>query len=144
MILNAYAILNVFLALVRLLSGLRVIGLVIRAWLMGRKPLAPESRKELEDRGSLLFLMAFLLLGLDLVSWPLLYLLLQSYVTEWPGVMCIYGVTQIGTGSTGVSRFLPGLLKFLQLTKPALVFCSGAWFTLYLINRRTQTAPLGH
>src|SRR5437588_2435082 len=75
MILNAYAILNVFLALVPLLFGLLVIGLGVRAWLIGSKPLAPESRKSLEDRGSLLFLMAFLLLGLDLVSWPLLYLL---------------------------------------------------------------------
>jgi hypothetical protein len=56
--------------------------------------------------------------------------------------MCIYGVTQIGAGSAGTSRFLPELLQILQLTKPALIFTGGAWFVLYLLNRRTATAPL--
>jgi hypothetical protein len=28
------------------------------------------------------------------------------------------------------------------LTKPLLVFASGAWFALHLVNRRTRTAPL--
>ena len=99
MILNAYAVLNAFLALLRLLFGVLVVGIGTKAWLQGRKSITPERRKALEDRGSLLFLMAFLLLGLNLVSWPLLYLLLQSYVPEWPGVMCIYGVTQIGVAA---------------------------------------------
>jgi hypothetical protein len=56
--------------------------------------------------------------------------------------MCIYGVTRIGTGSLGPSRFLPTLVTALEATRPALVFLSGAWFTLYLLNRRTRTAPL--
>ena len=56
--------------------------------------------------------------------------------------MCIYGVTRIGEGSVGISRFLPPLLAALQAAKPALVFLSGAWFVLYLVNRRTPTAPL--
>src|SRR5262249_16054841 len=94
------------------------------------------------SRGALLFLLAFLLLGLNLAAWPLLYLLLQSYVPEWPGVMCIYGVTQVGTGSLGASRFLPELLKTLQVTKPALVFGGGARFVLYGVNRRTVAAPV--
>jgi hypothetical protein len=76
------------------------------------------------------------------VSWPLLYLLLQSYVSEWPGIMCIYGVTRIGAGSIGPSRFLPPLLTALQITKPALIFLSGSWFVLHWINRQTRTAPL--
>jgi hypothetical protein len=82
------------------------------------------------------------LLGLNVVSWPILYLLLQSYVAEWPDVMCIYGVTRIGAGSIGVSRFLPPLVDAPQATKPALVFLSGAWFVLYLLNRRARTVPL--
>lgn len=56
--------------------------------------------------------------------------------------MCVYGVTRIGTGSLGASRFLPPLLEALQLTKPGLVFLSGAWGALYLLNRQTFTAPL--
>jgi hypothetical protein len=142
MILNAYAVLDAALSLLRLLVGLLVVGLAITS-LRGVRISAPsEGRMSLEDRGSLLFLLAFLLLGSSLASWPLLYLLLQSYVPEWPGAMCIYGVTQVGYGSLGASRFLPGLLKALQVMKPALVFCGGAWLVLHLANHRTSTAPL--
>jgi hypothetical protein len=99
-------------------------------------------RSSLENRCYLLFLLALTLVGLNLMSWPLLYLLLQSYVPHWSGVMCIYGVTQIGAGSMGPSRHLPTLLLLLQCTKPLLVFAGGAWFVLYLINRRTRTGAL--
>lgn len=145
MILNAYAVLDAFLSLLRLGLGLSVLGLAfftVRTWFRLPAGEAPELRKPLEDRYYLLFLMAGLLLWLNIVSWPLLYLLLQSYVPEWPGVMCIYGVTRIGAGSIGISRYLPPLLTALQAMKPALVFLSGAWFVLHLVNRRTRTAPL--
>jgi hypothetical protein len=143
MILNAYAVLDSFLSLLRLGLALLVLGLsflALSCWL--RHTQGGEARKSLEDRCYLLFLLAGLLLALNVVSWPLYYLLLQSYVPEWPGVMCIYGVTQIGAGSVGASRFLPLLVKCLEVGKPALVFFSGAWFVLYLVNRNTTTAPL--
>jgi hypothetical protein len=142
MILNAYAVLDFSLSLLRLILALLCVVLGLLAWLRARQPLIVEQRKMIEDRSYLLVLLAALLLTLNVVAWPLLYLLLQSYVPEWPGTMCIYGVTRIGAGSMGASRFLPALLEGLQLAKPLLVFGSGAWLTLYLINRRTQTAPL--
>lgn len=145
MILNVYAVLDAFVSVLRLGLGLAVLVLAfvtVRAWFRLPAKEAPEQRKPLEDRCYLLFLMAGLLLWLNVVSWPLLYLLLQSYVPEWPGVMCIYGVTRIGVGSVGISRYLPPLLTALQAMKPALVFLSGAWFVLHLVNRRTRTAPL--
>jgi hypothetical protein len=142
MILNAYAVLDAFLSLLRLLVGLLTLGLGVAAWRRSRGPDAEAERAAPEDRGYLLSLLALLLLGLDLASWPLLYLLLQSYVAEWPGVMCVYGVTRIGSLSVGISRFLPRLLTALQLLKPVLVFGSGAWFVLYLLNRRTWTGAL--
>lgn len=135
MILNSYAVLAAAVALLQLLVSLLVLGLAVSA----RPTLV---RDALEDRGYLVFLLALLLVGLSVASWPLLYLLLQSYVAEWPGVMCIYGVTQVGVDSTGPGRYLPGLLKLLQLTKPLLVFAGGAWFALYLLNRRARTGPL--
>jgi hypothetical protein len=119
-----------------------VVGLGFTAWRGGKQSPTPDLRGALEDRSYLVLLLALLLLGLNLVSWPLLYLLLQSYVPEWPGVMCIYGVTRIGTDSLGPARYLPDLLRVLQLSKPVLVFLSGAWFGLYLLNRRTATGPL--
>jgi hypothetical protein len=143
MILNAYAVLDGFLSLLRLGLGLLVLLLGLSAWRIWRRTAsAPEAARYLEDRFYLLFLLAGLLLVLNVLAWPILYLLLQSYVPEWPGVMCIYGVTRIGTGSLSASRFLPPLVTALQLLKPALVFLSGAWFVLHLINRHTRTAPL--
>jgi hypothetical protein len=142
MIVNAYTVLDGFTTFLRFLFGLAVVGLAIAALWRCRSSISPEGRKDLEDRSYLLFLVAIVLLILNLASWPLLYLLLQSYVSEWPEVMCIYGVTQIGAGSEGVSRFLPGLLALLQATKPALVFMTGGWLVLYALNRRTATAPL--
>jgi hypothetical protein len=143
MILNAYAVLDGGLSLLRLALSLLVLALwcsAVRAW--GRRAADPEGRKAVEDRSYLLFMLGGLLVALNVLSWPLLYLLLQSYVPEWPGVMCIYGVTRIGAGSVGPARFLPPLLAALQAMKPALVFLSGAWFVLYLVNRGTRTAPL--
>lgn len=142
MILNAYAVLDAFVSLLRLGLGLSILGLGWFAWRTWRQHnLESDGRQTLEDRLHLLLLLAVVLLSLNVLSWPILYLLLQSYVPEWPGVMCIYGVTRIGTGSVGVSRFLPSLVTALQAMKPALVFLSGAWFVLHLINRRTRTAP---
>jgi hypothetical protein len=88
----------------------------------------------------LLSLLAMWLLGLTLIAWPLLYLLLQSYVPQWPGVMCIFGVTQIGSGSMGISRWLPSLVSATQWLKPMAIFVSGAWLVLYRIYR---AAPQG-
>ena len=144
MILNAYAVLGAFVLALRALLGLLVVGQASLALAQGGNTESPEGKKVLEDRYYLLFLMAILLLVLNFLSWPLFYLLLQSYVEArvWSGVMCIYGVTQIGTGSINASRFLPALVQSLETTKPLLVFLSGAWFVLYLLNRRTQTGPL--
>jgi hypothetical protein len=142
MILNAYAVLDGFVGLLRLILGIVVVVLAVSAWRHWGPLASAERRDRLEDRYYLLFVQALLLLGLNFASWPLLYLLLQSYVPEWPEVMCIYGVTRIGTGSLGPSRFLPALLTILQIAKPVLVFVSGAWFVLYLLNRRTRTAPI--
>jgi hypothetical protein len=142
MILNSYAVLTSFVAVLRLALGLLVFGLGLTAWHGRKHSPTPDGRDARENRSYLVLLLAVLLMALNLVSWPLLYLLLQSYVPEWPGVMCVYGVTQIGTDSLGPARYLPDLLRFLQVSKPALVFLSGAWFVLYLLNRRTATGPL--
>jgi hypothetical protein len=142
MILNAYAVLDAFMSGLRLLLGFMVVWLAVSALRGWSRSLAVERKTDLEDRSYGLFLLAAVLLVLNIASWPLFYLLLQSYVPEWRGVMCIYGVTRIGTGSLGPSRFLPGLVTALQVLKPAMVFATGGWLVLYLLNRGTRTAPL--
>jgi hypothetical protein len=139
---NSFGPLDAFVGLLRLLCALLTLGFGVAALWTYRGARRAGGEPGREGLLHLLLLLAFLLLGLNFASWPLFYLLLQSYVREMPGVMCIYGVTRFGSGSLGPARFLPGLLLALQLTKPALVFLSGAWFVLYLLNRGTATAPL--
>lgn len=142
MIVNPYAVLDVFVALLRLPLSVTLIVLGVLAWRHWRRAGTPEERAGLENHCYLLLTLAVVLQWLNVLSWPLFYLLLQSYVPEWPGVMCIYGVMQIGTGSGGPSQYLPALLWHLQALKPALVFLSGAWFALYLVHRSSRTGPL--
>src|SRR5262245_46180835 len=139
MVLNSYAVLAVFLALLRLALGVIVLVCGAYGW---RRWHAAADRSSAENAGHLAFLLAVTLVLLGVASWPLLYLLLQSYVPEWPGAMCIYGVTQVGKDSMGPARHLPGLILAIQIMKPALVFAGGAWYVLYLLDRRTRTAPL--
>ena len=142
MILNAYAVLDLALSAARLLLALLIVALAVRAWRYRRSPPALDARQAVEDRTYLLSLLGLLLLALNVLAWPLFYLLLASYVAQWPGVMCIYGVTRIGSGTSGATRFLPDLLTALEVGKPVLLFAGGAWLVLYLANRATQTAPL--
>lgn len=142
MILNAYAIIDLFLTLLRLSLGLLVIFLAYTLWKVSSDRFDPERRTEIENRTYLLLLLGCLLLVLHAVSWPLLYLLLQSYISQWPDVMCIYGVTRVGYGTVGPSRFLPGLIQTLEITKPAIVFLSGVWLVLYLIHRCCRTTEI--
>lgn len=150
MILNAYAVLALFVALVEFALGVVVVFVGARALRLDRRGRAPDGSAlhgasvvpEREARLSSLFLLAFTLLGTSVASWPLLYLLLQSYVPEWEGVMCIQGVTRVGTDSEGAAGFLPALVRTLELSKPALVFATGAWLVVHLADRRTRTSPL--
>lgn len=136
MIFNAYAVLVGLLALVRLPLGIAVAAGALR--MFGRIPAV-----SLERRGwYLLGMLAGLLLVLNVLAWPLFYLLLDSYIPQWPGVMCIYGVTRIGSGSRGATGLLPALLASIQTLKPALIMMGGAWGLFYLANRRTAADAL--
>src|SRR5690242_14227943 len=103
MILNAYAVLDGFVLLLRLLLGCLVFALSL-AYPVKECLSITVNRKDREDRFYFLFLSAIVLLALNIACWPLFYMLLQSYVSQWPGVMCIYGVTRVGAGSQGASR----------------------------------------
>ena len=141
MIVNPYAVLDALVAFLRLPLSLTLIALGALAWRQWRRAATAEERSAVEDRCYLLLTLAVVVLWLNVLSWPLFYLLLQSYVPEWPGVMCIYGVMQIGAGSMGSSQYLPSLLFHLQVLKPAVVFVSGAWFALYQVHWLSRSGP---
>lgn len=126
----------------RLVLGLLLVMIAVPTWRRSRAACDAEQTQQVEARSYLLFLAGAVLLALNVVSWPVLYLLLQSYVREWPAIMCIYGVTQIGAGSPGLGGWLPVLLAALQWVRLLVLFLSGAVAVLYLINRRTLTGAI--
>ena len=142
MILNGYAILVLFAAGLRLLLAPLVVGLALAGSWRRVQAECTKGAERHEDRHYLAMSLTLLLILLNLLSWPLVYLLLLSYVPHWSGVMCIYGVMEVGAGSTGATGYLPALLRFLQLSKPLLLFLGGGWLVLYVLNRQTRTAPL--
>jgi len=142
MVLNGYTILGLFFCVMQLILSVVVVSVAWSSWRLSRSTPDPDHTTAIENRSYLLFLSATVLIGVNVVSWPILYFLLQSYVKEWPSAMCIYGVTQIGAGTLGTSRFLPALVTGLQWTKPLLVFISVAGFVLYVINRKTRTSAI--
>ncbi len=142
MALNAYAVLDVFLTGLRLPLALGVVLLGAAALGGCRGEARTGAALERAPRFYLLFLLALVLVVLNAVSWPVLYLLLDSLVAEHPAAMCIYGVRQIGAGSAGLAGWLPGLVETLEIGKPILVFLTGVWLVLHGLNRRTRTGPL--
>jgi len=102
---------------------------------VSRRNSPPDGDRQ-DRRYHLLLVLAVTGFGIAIAAWPLFYLVLQSYVAEWPGAMCIQGVITIGQGSLGPARHLPSLVALLEITKPLLVFVAGAWLVLHLAGRR--------
>ena len=147
MILNAYSFLALFVGLLEFGFGLLVAFLSARALWRRRRLRAAGNAAALsaepsESTLALVLLASGVLLGVSVASWPLLYLLLDSYVSQWQDVMCIQGVARIGTGTVGLARFLPPLVTTLEATKPLLLLAAGTWLLVHLANRRTVSAPL--
>ena len=136
MILNAYALLTLFAALVELALGVAILVLAARALLRRRA-----DPHRVDERLPLLGHLASVLLVASALSWPLLYLLLDSYVPAWRGVVCIQGVTRIGEGSVGAAGWLPTLVSILEATKPALLLAVGAWAVVRGATRAAAAAP---
>jgi hypothetical protein len=134
-IVNPYSVVAAFVSVVEAVLGAAT--LVVAATALRRRGDAAS-----ESRFHLLVLLSGTLLGLAAAGWPLLYLVLQSYVPRWPGVMCIQGVSHVGSGAVGASGWLPMLLEALECLRPAAAFVAGAWLVLHVANRRTRTAPL--
>ena len=138
MIVNPFSVLELFLCLLRMIFAVAILVTALR--LIWRRKHWEE--EQVVRRSYLVYYLVALHVGLSVVSWPVLYATLQSYVKQWPQVMCIYGVTKIGAASVSISKFLPYLVNGLQVTKPILVFLSGCCAILYWVNRSTYSSPL--
>lgn len=132
MILNIYTIIMLFIAII---TGLLAVPLGIFAFKIYKKwagALYDEEKTVIENRSYLLMLMATVILFVKLLTWPFLYVSLQSYIPGIQGAMCIFGVTQNQ----------PVLSAVVQIFKPVTFFIIGAWLLLNRLDRKTETSPL--
>ncbi len=132
MILNIYTIIMLFISVV---TGLLAVPLGVLSFKVYRRwgsSLYDEEKTSIENRSYLLMLMATVVLFIKLLTWPFLYVSLQSYIPNIQGAMCIFGVTQNQ----------PILSAVVQIFKPITFFLISAWLFLNRLDRKTETSPL--
>ena len=132
MIVNIYTLIMLFVAIFSLSLGGLLFLLTIKTLISFQTTVPLEDKSKFERKGYLVFLLACVTLSVRMVVWPWFYFMLQSFVSEVPGAMCMFGVTQI----------LPSTITFLQVIKPIAFFIMGGWLLCYYVDKSTPTAPL--
>ena len=97
-----------FVAIFSLSLGGLLFLLTIKTLISFKTTIPLEDKSKFEQKGYLVFLLACVTLSIRMIVWPWFYFMLQSFVSEIPGAMCMFGVTQI----------LPSTVTFLQIIKP--------------------------
>lgn len=141
MALNGYVVLDAFFSLLACIASVTTVVLVGISLVRLRRGPAGDTTW-VEDRVYLAIQLTYVILGLTLASWVVLYLLLDEFVPLWPGAMCIYGVTRIGDGSAGITGWLPTLVLLAQAAKPLVAFAAGAALVIYRLYRRAGASEL--
>lgn len=132
MIINLFTIISLFIAAVSLILGIFQTGVSIYLYKNWKTVKTGEQKTKLEDFAYLVLLIASVVLMVRLLSWPLFYATLNSYVPEIQGAMCVAGVAQIQAG----------MARILQTVKPLVFFVVGGWLLLNMLDRSTKTGPL--
>ena len=132
MIVNIYTLIMLFIAILSLVMGGYLFYATLKTLFQYKTIVPLETKSKFEQKGYLIFLLACVVLFVRMFAWPWFYFMLQGLVTEVPGAMCMFGVTQI----------LPHTVTFLQIIKPVSFFIMGGWLLCYYVDKSTPTAPL--
>ncbi|MFN3532137.1 MAG: hypothetical protein ACK41Q_06420 [Candidatus Brocadia sp.] len=132
MIINVYTIIMLFVGLLSLSLGGFLFYATVRVLSRFETIVPVETKSKFEQKGYLIFLLACVVLSVRMLAWPWFYFMLQSFVSEVPGAMCMFGVTQI----------LPSTVTFLQIIKPVSFFIMGGWLLCYYVDKSIPTTPL--
>ncbi len=131
MIVNIYTLIMLFVSFVSLSLGVYLFYSTLKMIYGFQKYISTETKSKFEQKGYLIFLVACVALSIRMLAWPWFYFMLQSFVSEVPGAMCMFGVTQI----------LPSTVTFLQIIKPIAFFIMGGWFLCYYVDKSIPAAP---
>jgi predicted small integral membrane protein len=130
MLLNPFSIMMLLVASISTILVLygSVLSLKVRGnWT--RCVTATGQHNGIQNRIHFVLLIASTVLVLRLLSYPLFYTTLQSFVKDIEGAMCLYGVTQVS----------PKFFTFLEITKPFVFFFIGQWLILHYLTRHNRT-----
>jgi hypothetical protein len=132
MIVNLFSMISLFIESLSLILIAWVVILSLQLARYWGRAQSPEERALVEERSHLVLLVATIVLGIRLLNWFLFYAMLQSFVPELEGAMCIFGVTQ-------VQRWLTGLAELL---KPIAFFVMGAWLLVHFLDQAGTSSSL--
>ncbi len=127
MIVNKYSVLSLFVDSLGL--ALAAVLAITASWAARRirRTHAELDASRAEQSIHLATLVATVCLAILVIGWPLLYAMLDSFVPEIPGAMCIYGVTKV----------MPVANALVQAARPVLIFLLGAWLLLESMHRQS-------
>jgi hypothetical protein len=127
MIVNKYSVLMLFMAGLGLaLAGVLAATACWAVWRI-RAGRGAEEKSAAERSVYLATLVAVVCLTILVITWPLLYTMLQSFVPEVPGAMCIYGVTKV----------MPVTTALTEAAAPLAIFLLAAWLLLEHVHRQS-------
>jgi len=132
MILNTFSLISLFVGFISLFLMAAAVLSALHFYRQMRSVEGADNKFRAKDRIHLSFLLLATAFLIRLASWPLFYILLQSYIPLVPGAMCIYGAT----------RVMPAFTAFLQILKPLAFFLIGGWLILYRLDLSLNTHPL--
>ncbi len=132
MILNTFALTTLFIGAISLLLTVGSVFSALYFYRQSKRCEGADEKARMELRIHLSLLLLFTAFLLRLVSWPLFYMLLQSFVPSVTGAMCIFGVT----------RVMPAYIAFLQILKPLAFFLVGGWLIHYGLDHSLKAHPL--
>jgi hypothetical protein len=132
MIINAFALLSLFMGILTVCLITAAAFSAVYFYRRLKRSDGPDERGRAENGIHLSLLLIFTAFILRLISWPLFYFLLYSFVPLVPGAMCIYGVT----------RVMPVFVEFMQVLKPAAFFLVGGWLIFHQLDLSLKTHPL--
>lgn len=130
MIINKYSILMLFISGLGLLLAAATAGAAVWAAWRIRAGRDPQQASAAERSVHLARLSAIVCTIVLLLSWPLFYAMLASFVPEVPGAMCMFGVTKV----------MPKTTLLIQVAMPVSVLVFGAWMLLDYARRRSGEA----
>ena len=130
MIVNKYSILSLFVCTLGLVLAGALAATASWAARQIRRVRGELDASQAERSMHLATLIAVVCLVLLVIGWPLFYAMLDSFVPEIPGAMCIYGVTKV----------MPAMNALVQAATPALIFVLGAWLLAESVRRQVAQA----